>query len=171
MGEALRAALGRCACITPELCVAYMKALATDQDRWQHHIQQIRRQPKLSREEALRSLTVNGKAPLTWYTRTTTSASVPRATRRRQSLATLVPAWRPVRAGELQAAIQLPPSATVPRGYTASRQASPLLQRAGAAPSHAAHALETAKIALACQQHHVDGDGHGDEPPFQQVHP
>jgi hypothetical protein len=172
MGEALTAALGRCACITPELCVAYMKALATDQDRWQRHIQQIRRQPKLSREEALRSLTVNGKAPLTWYTRTTTSASEPRAARKRQPLATLVPTWRPVRAAELQAAIQLPPSALVPRGFTASQQASPLVQRAGAAPSHTAHALETAKIALACQQHHhADGDGHGDNRPFQQVHP
>ena len=77
IGEALRAALGRCACITPELCVAYMKALATDQDRWQRHIQQIRRQPQLSREEALRSLTVKGKTPLTWYTTNTNPASEP----------------------------------------------------------------------------------------------
>ena len=77
IGEALRAALGRCACITPELCVAYMKALATDQDRWQRHIQQIRRQPQLAREEALRSLTVKGKTPLTWYTTNTNPASEP----------------------------------------------------------------------------------------------
>ena len=70
MGEALRAALGRCACITPELCVAYMKALATDQERWLAPLQQIRRQPKLSREEAVRSLTAKGRTPLTWYTRT-----------------------------------------------------------------------------------------------------
>jgi hypothetical protein len=83
MGEALKAALGRCARITPELCVAYLKALATDQDRWQRHIQQIRRQPKLSREEALRSLTVKSKTPLTWSARNSTSASESRATRRR----------------------------------------------------------------------------------------
>jgi hypothetical protein len=171
MGEALRAALGRCACITPELCVAYMKALAADQDRWQRHIQQIRRQPKLCREEALRSLTVKGKTPLTWYTRSTTSASEPRATRTRRPLATLVPASRPVRAAELQAATQLLPSALVPRGYTASPQASPQLPRAGATPSQATHALETAKIALACQHHHADGDDHGDKRLFQQVHP
>ena len=74
MEGALTAALGRCACITPELCVDYMKALATDQERWQRHIQQIWRQPKQSREEALSSLTVRGEAPLTWYT--TTSAAV-----------------------------------------------------------------------------------------------
>jgi hypothetical protein len=75
IGEALTAALGRCACITPELCVAYMKALAADQDRWHRHIQQMRRQPQLSREEALRSLTVEGKKPLTWCTRSSSAAS------------------------------------------------------------------------------------------------
>jgi len=74
MEEALTAALGRCECITPELCVAYMKALASDQDQWQHHIQKIWKQPRQSREEAIRSLTVRGAAPLTWYT--TTSAAV-----------------------------------------------------------------------------------------------
>ncbi len=47
-----------------------MKALASDQERWQRHIQQILRQPRQSREEALRSLTVRGATPLTWYTTT-----------------------------------------------------------------------------------------------------
>jgi hypothetical protein len=70
MEEALSAALGRCERISPELCVAYLRALASDQDRWQRHIQQILRQPRQSREEALRSLTVEGAAPLTWYTTT-----------------------------------------------------------------------------------------------------
>jgi hypothetical protein len=74
MGEALRAALGRCERISPGLCVDYMKALTADQDRWQRYIQQIRRQPRLSREEALRSLTVSGGTPLRWYTRTNSSA-------------------------------------------------------------------------------------------------
>lgn len=68
MEEALTAALGRLACITPRLCVAFMKALATDQEQWQRHIQQIWRQPKQSREAALRSLTVKGATPPTWYT-------------------------------------------------------------------------------------------------------
>ena len=54
MQEALTAALGRCERIDPELCVAYMKALAADQDRWQRHIEQVRRQPVPSLEKALR---------------------------------------------------------------------------------------------------------------------
>ena len=70
MQQALAAALGRCERISPEFCVAYLRALASDQDRWQRHIQQILRQPRQSREEALRSLTVEGATPLTWYTTT-----------------------------------------------------------------------------------------------------
>jgi hypothetical protein len=110
MGEALKAALGRSACITPELCVAYMKALSADQDRWQRHIQQIRRQPRMSRPEALKWLTVKGATPLTWYMRDATSASEPRAPRRRSPVGTPAPPWRPVRAGELPAAFPLPSS-------------------------------------------------------------
>ncbi|HLY64516.1 MAG TPA: hypothetical protein VKU60_03185, partial [Chloroflexota bacterium] len=70
MQEALAAALGRCERISPEFCVAYLRALASDQDRWQRHIQQILRQPRQSLEKALRSLTVDGATPLTWYTTT-----------------------------------------------------------------------------------------------------
>jgi hypothetical protein len=114
MGEALTAALGRCKRITPELCVAYMKALATDQDQWQRCIGKIRRQP--SPEAALRWLTIKGKTPLTWYTRNSTSAGETRACRRRQPPAIRVPELRAVRAGELQAAIPAPPPALVPRG-------------------------------------------------------
>jgi len=116
IGEALTAALGRCARITPELCVAYMKALGTDQDRWQRRIQQIRRQPQLSREEALRSLTVKGRPPLRWYTRNSTSAGETRATRRRRSPATRVAELRPVWADDLQAAVPPPSPALVPHG-------------------------------------------------------
>ena len=68
MEEALTAALGRCERIPPELCMAFMKALAIDQDRWQRHIQQIRRQPTPSLEGALMSLTISDSPPLTWYT-------------------------------------------------------------------------------------------------------
>jgi hypothetical protein len=74
MGEALRAALGRLACITPDLCLDYMKALAADQERWQRHIQHIRRRPQLTLEEALKSLTISG-TPLTWHIRKTKSAN------------------------------------------------------------------------------------------------
>ena len=41
MIEALKAALGRLGTITPELCVEYLKALVTDQERWQRHIQAL----------------------------------------------------------------------------------------------------------------------------------
>lgn len=77
MQEALTAALGRCERISPEFCVAYLRALASDQDRWQRHIQQILRQPRQSREKALRSLTVEGATPLTWYTTTCPAVRVP----------------------------------------------------------------------------------------------
>jgi len=104
MGEALTAALGRCQRVTPELCVEYMKALATDQDRWQRHIQHLRRQPQMSRRQALGALTLSGEAPLRWYSRQATLARKRRA-RRRQALATSVSTWRPVGADELRAAI------------------------------------------------------------------
>jgi hypothetical protein len=78
MGEALRASLGRCWRIPPELCVAYVKALTTDQDRWQHHIQNIRREPKMSREDALGSLTRKSDTPLAWYTTKSAVMSEPR---------------------------------------------------------------------------------------------
>ena len=120
IGEALTAALGRCRRITPELCVAYMKALATDQDQWQRCISKIRQQP--SREAALRSLTVKGRTPLRWYTGNSASAGETRATSRRQPSATRLPEWRPVRAGELQAAIPPPSPALVPRGLPAPPQ-------------------------------------------------
>ena len=71
MIEALKAALGRLELIAPELCVAYLKALVTDQERWQRHIQGMQRQP---RERALKSLARRGGSPLTWYTRQATSA-------------------------------------------------------------------------------------------------
>jgi hypothetical protein len=120
IGEALTAALGRCQRITPELCVAYMKALATDQDQWQRCISKIRRQP--SREAALRWLTVKGKTPLTRYTRNPTSAGESRGTRGRQPPATRVPELRPVRAGELQVALSQPSPALVSRGLPTPSQ-------------------------------------------------
>ena len=167
--EALTAALGRCARISPELCVDYMEALATDQDRWQRHIRQIWRQPPQSREEALESLTVRGETPLTWYTTKTAAAMEPGAARRRRPLDASMPARRPARAGEVPATIPSPPSALGPPGFTAMKPASPLLRRPGALPSRVAHALIMAQIALACQQYHYNGDGEGR--PSPPVHP
>ena len=162
MDEALTAALGRCERITPKLCVDYMKSLATDQERWQYHIQQIERQPVPSREDALKSLTVRGETPLTWYTTKTAAATKPGAARRRRS----------ARAGEVPATIPSAPSALGPPGFTAAKPASPLLQRPEALPSHASRTLVAAQIALvalACQQHHSNGDGEGHpSPPVHQ---
>jgi hypothetical protein len=81
MEEALTAALGRLACVSAELCVKYMEALATDQDRWQRHISQIRGQRMLSRAEAINSLTVRGETPLTWHTTKTIAARDPGSAR------------------------------------------------------------------------------------------
>jgi hypothetical protein len=66
--EALKASLGRLACITPELCVAYLRAWVSDQEQWQRHIQRVRRQPRLAPDAALNSLARKGGAPLTWCT-------------------------------------------------------------------------------------------------------
>lgn len=158
--EALNAALGRLARITPELCVGYHKALVVDQERWQRHIQAIRRQPKLRREQALESLASTGGKPLTWYTRNSTSLG-----RRRTA-----PRMRPVQAGELESRIASPPPAVVPRGSTAVKRAWLLRLRRGSAPSHAAHALEAAEVALTGQQGQGEGDHYGDERPSQQLH-
>jgi hypothetical protein len=136
--EALNAALGRLARITPELCVEYLKALAVDQERWQRHIQAIRQQPKLRRELALDSLARTGGRPLNWYTRNATSQE-----RRRTA-----PRLRPVQEGELESRIPSLPPALVPRVViSAARRALPLLSRLGVASSHAARALEAAEVA------------------------
>jgi hypothetical protein len=109
MVEALKAALGRLARIPPELCVDYLKALVTDQERWQRHVQGVLRQPQLPRERAIKALARRGGASLTWYTRQATSARESPA-RRRRSRATQAPQWREPRPGELQASIQTPPA-------------------------------------------------------------
>jgi hypothetical protein len=141
--EALNAALGRLARITPELCVAYHKALVVDQERWQRHIQAIRQQPKPRRELALELLARRtGGRPLTWYTGTATSLERRRA----------APRMRPVQARELQSTILPPPPALAPRMVTAAKRALPPFLRRGTASSHAAHTPETAKVTLASQK-------------------
>ena len=159
--EALNAALGRLARITPELCVAYQKSLVVDQDRWQRHVQAIRQQPKLRRELALESLARTGGRPLTWYTRNATSGE-----RRRTA-----PRLRPVQARELQCTIPVPPPVLAPNVLAAARRAWPLrLRRRAAVCSHAAHALVTADVALARQEGQAEAYDHGDEGPSQQLH-
>ncbi len=91
MQEALTAALGRCECIEPELCVAYMQALAADQERWQRRIQQIRQGPVPSLEKALGALTVGGGAPLIWHARGITSARDPRPKGANRSMPSCLP--------------------------------------------------------------------------------
>jgi hypothetical protein len=66
MVEALKAARGRLALITPELCVAYLRAWIADQERWQRHIQGVQRLSEESWERALRSLSRRGVEPLRW---------------------------------------------------------------------------------------------------------
>jgi len=146
--EALMAALGRLACITPELCVEYLVALAIDQERWQRHMQDIRRQPKLAPDLALESL-ADGGTPLTWYTRKPSPAQ-----RRRTA-----PLLRQAQARELHATIPPPPPALVPRVSTTTEWALP--PRPEVAASHAAHALEAAEVALSGQQGQADCDDHG----------
>jgi hypothetical protein len=158
MAEALRAALGRLALITPQLCVAYLQAWVADQERWQRYIQSVRRQPR-QRERALRSLGRRGGAPLTWCTNMKCSLPEPAARR----LRTPVSAFRPPAAAVLPVA--LPPELPVAR-------AGPFPPAVGGAGfSHAAHALEAADVSLAHQQGQADGDDQGDERPSQQLHP
>jgi hypothetical protein len=157
--EALNAAMGRLARITPELCVAYHQALVVDQEGWQRHIQAIRQQPKLRREAALESLARTGARPLTWYTRNATSQ------RRRRT----APRMRPVQTRELQAAIPSLPAASMPRVVTVAKWAWPL-RLLGGAFSHTAHALEAADVTLASQEGQSEGDHYSGKHPSEPLH-
>ena len=157
--EALNAAMGRLARISPELCVDYHKALVVDQQRWQRHIQAIRQQPKLRRELALDSLARTGARPLTWYTRNATSLQ-----RRRPA-----PRLRPVQAREPQAAIPSAPG-QAPRMRIVALRAWPRRFRPGAASSHAAHTPVAADVALTGQEGQAQDDGYRDKRPSQQLH-
>ena len=90
------------------------------------------------------------ETPLAWYARKATL-------RKRLRTASRL---RQVQARELQVALPSPP-APVPRVITTAKWALPPRPRPGVAPSHAAHALEAAEIALPGQQDQADGDGHG----------
>jgi hypothetical protein len=161
MEEALTAALGRWAHISPKLCVDYMEALAADQERWQRLIQQIWRQPVQSREDALNSLIARDGTPLTWYTTTSAAVRELGATRKRRSVDASVRTWRPIQIDDLQATIPSPSLSRVPAGFGAAQPVSPLFPRAGDPFSRAAHAQATAKIALASRQLRADNDDDG----------
>jgi hypothetical protein len=100
MIEALKAAQGRLAHITAELCVDYLKALVSDQERWRRHIQSLQRRP---RERALKSLAGRGRTPLTWYNGQARPAGEFQA--RRPSV-TSAPRWLGPRPDEPQVSIQ-----------------------------------------------------------------
>lgn len=163
MAEALKAALGRLAHITPDLCVAYLKALVSDQERWQRHIQGVQRQP---RERALKLLARRGATPLTWFTRHSTSAGESLARGRRPSAAR-APRWREPRRGELQASIQTPPRALFSPGMTVAGG----LPNASGPGIHASYAAIAAKVALAGRQRPADGGGQASKHPSQPLHP
>jgi hypothetical protein len=156
---ALNAALGRLARITPELCVAYQKALVVDQERWQRHIQAIRQQPRLRRDLALEALAGTRGRPLTWYTRNATSLE-----RRRTA-----PPLRPVQAREIQSAMPSPP-AQVPRVRIVARRVWPRRLRPRAAVSHPPHSLVTANVVLTGQKGQAESDDRGGERPSQALH-
>jgi hypothetical protein len=129
MGEALTASLGRLACITPDLCLKYMQALTADQARWRRHIEEIRDQPQLSLNEALRALTAR-ETPLTWYT----SAGEPGTSRGRRLVTARGPRMRCAPTSELEAAIPPPPTSLVPRETTPAELASSLADEAHSRP-------------------------------------
>lgn len=62
---ALKGALGRLACIAPDLCHDYLRAWAGDRERWQRHIQQVPTRQPLG--TALDSLSRKGSPHLTWH--------------------------------------------------------------------------------------------------------
>jgi hypothetical protein len=111
MVEALKASLGRLACITPELCVAYLQALVADQERWQRHLERVRPQ---SREMALNSLVRKDAAPLTWCINKRCSVPKPQPGPGRPRIWS-APRLRPLRPGDLQ------PPAPAPAGALPAR--------------------------------------------------
>jgi len=155
--EALNAALGRLARITPELCVDYHKALVDDQERWQRHIQAIRHQPRMKRELALESLASTGARPLTWYTRNASSLQ-----RRRTP-----PALAAAQARELEAAYAMPSTALALRMLVAVMRA---MSRLAVAFSHPTHAPVAEDIASAGQEGKAEGDDNSDKGPSEQLH-
>ena len=60
--SALRASLGRLACIEPDFCERYLKAWIRDRARWERHLRTFRYD--LTPEDALRSVSAKGRSPL-----------------------------------------------------------------------------------------------------------
>lgn len=165
MVEALKAALGRLARISPELCAEYMQAWITDQEQWQRHIEGVLERSHQTREQALASLVRPGGAPLTWCTHR--RCSVPeRPVWRGRSRTFATDRFRPLRPSDLQPVMPAPSLALAP----VTEAATSLPVAVGSASLHAAHALEAAEVALPGQQGQAQRDDYSDERPSQQLH-
>lgn len=149
MVAALKASLGRRALIEPERCVAYMRAWASDQERWQKYLEGVQPQSDQPREKVLHVLSRNIGTPLTWCT--TGRCSVPEPSRRPGQSRTLATGWRL--------------SSLIPNDFfqlvlLASRlsiaeDAAAMAALAGATPSRAADALATAELALSSKENQL----------------
>ena len=137
MIEALKAALGRRARITAELCVAYLRAWVTDQEQWQRHIEAVQQLSGRPREEALESLVRSSKPRLTWCTNQYCSVPDP-AIWRRQPHTLATRRFGPLMPGDLQPAIPTPALMLATRFSAA--QGRPEFSRS--APTHAVEAAE-----------------------------
>jgi hypothetical protein len=127
MVEALKAAQGRCALITPELCVDYMQAWVADQETWRRHFAGVLKRSKQPLEVALAALTRKG-AQLSW--RTNGRVSVPEYTAPPvQAAAKIAYSFRPLLPGDLQRPIPAETAALSPRYPIGT--AAPALPAAG----------------------------------------
>jgi len=156
IAEALMASLDRLELISPDLCVGYLEALAHDQEQWQRHIQAIRQQGEPPLMAAGESLARGSGTSLEYHVRKAAPSQ-----RRRTP-----PALGQTEAGELVAASAPASPFWVLRMLTAMWA----MLRLAAPSSHAAHALEAAKVALPGQEGQAERDDYSDERPSQQLH-
>lgn len=162
MVEALKAAQGRRARIRPQLCVDYLRAWISDQERWQQHIQRVPSEPGRPWEEVLDALSRSSGTRLSWCTKV--RCSVPEPPRRPGRPRTMsVQRLRPLLPSDLQTSMM---PLVVPTGPLTP----PVPVLAGTGPSHAAHALETANVALASQEGQAESDGYGNKRPSEHLH-
>ncbi len=167
MVEALKAARGRLACISPGLCMAYLQAWVADQEEWQYHIQSVRQMHEQPRERALKSLARRGGAPLTWCT--SEHCSMPGPPRRPGQRPLSGRGLRPLLPSNLRSPMSV--SLLLPREFPEAHGTLPALTIADVTPSHPPHALIAADVALAGQEGQAEGNDHNDEGPSQQLHP
>jgi hypothetical protein len=113
MVEALKAAQGRCALITPGLCVDYMQAWVADQETWRRHFAGMVKRSKQPLEVALAALTRKG-AHLNW--RTNGRVPVPEySAPSGQATAKIPYSFRPLLPSDLQRPVPAETTALPPR--------------------------------------------------------